>query len=136
MGNARLAEVFHSDVHSVLLATRSFFEGVDFPGDSCSVVAVMRFPNVRPDDPLTLARRRSVESRGGSGWAEYQEPVMQLVFRQAAGRVIRRVDDRGVVAVLDPRSGSKGYARRALLGLVPSDFTMSLGDVGKFLEPR
>jgi hypothetical protein len=58
------------------------------------------------------------------------------VYRGAVGGPFLCARDRGVVAVLDPRSGSKGYARRALLGLVPSDFTMSLGDVGKFLEPR
>jgi ATP-dependent DNA helicase DinG len=134
MPNARLAELFHGDTHSVLLATRSFFEGVDFPGDSASVVVIMRFPNLRPDDPLTLARRRVIEGRGGSSWMEYQEPSMQLLFKQAAGRVIRRIDDQGIVAVLDPRSGSKQYARRALLSLVPSDFSDSMDDVRKFLS--
>ena len=59
---------------------------------------------------------------------------MQILFKQAAGRAIRRVDDRGVVAVLDPRSGSKAYAKRALLGLLPSDFTDQLGDVNTFLN--
>lgn len=133
MSNAALAEEFAKDTHSVLLATRSFFEGVDFPGATCSLVIIVRFPNLRPDDPLTLARRRHIESRGGSGWVEYSEPAMQLIFRQAAGRVIRRVTDRGVVAVIDPRSGSKGYAKTALRSLAPSDYTDSLEAVGRFL---
>jgi len=134
MPNARLAELFREDTSSVLLATRSFFEGQDFPGEACSLVVIARFPNLRPDDPLTLARRRLIESNGGNAWVAYQEPSMQLLFRQAAGRAIRRVDDRGVVAVLDPRSGSKQYAKRALLSLLPSGYTDSLDDVGKFLN--
>jgi len=133
MPNSRLAELFHTDTRSILLATRSFFEGVDFPGDSCSLVVIMRYPNLRPDDPLTLARRKLIEKRGGNAWTEYQEPSMLMVFQQAAGRAIRRTDDKGVVAVLDPRSGTKQYARKALLSLVPSDFTDSLDDVKKFL---
>ena len=133
MPNSQLAAEFHRDTRSVLLATRSFFEGVDFPGDTCSAVVIMRYPNLRPDDPLTLARRKMIEAGGGNAWSEYQEPSMRLVFAQAAGRAIRRVDDKGVVAVLDPRSGSKDYARKTLLGLVPSDFTDSLEDVRKFL---
>jgi len=134
MANSRLAELFRDDTSSVLLATRSFFEGVDFPGESCSLVVVARYPNLRPTDPLVLARRRLIERSGGSSWMSYQEPSMQILFKQAAGRAIRRVDDRGVVAVLDPRSGSKEYARRALLGLLPSDFTDQLGDVNTFLN--
>lgn len=134
MPNNQLAERFHNDRHSVLLATRSFFEGVDFPGDTCSVVVIVRFPNLRPDDALVLARRRDIEARGGNPWTMYQEPAMQLVFRQAAGRVIRRVDDHGVVAVLDPRAGSKRYAERALRALAPSGYTMSIGDVHRFLS--
>lgn len=133
MSNAALAAEFTADVSSVLLATRSFFEGVDFPGEQCSLVVIMRFPNLRPDDPLVLARRRHVERRGGNPWIEYQEPSMQLIFRQAAGRAIRRVDDRGVVAVLDPRCGSKGYAKTALRSLAPSDYTDKLDDVRRFL---
>jgi ATP-dependent DNA helicase DinG len=136
MPNAKLAKLFHEDTHSILLATRSFFEGVDFAGDTCSLVVIVRYPNLRPDDPLTLARRRVIERRGGNSWVEYQEPAMQMIFSQAAGRAIRRTDDYGVVAVLDPRSGSKAYARRALTSLVPSDFTDSLDDVEKFLTPR
>jgi ATP-dependent DNA helicase DinG len=59
---------------------------------------------------------------------------MMVVFKQAAGRAIRRVDDRGVVAVIDPRAGSKSYGRRALLSLAPSDYTDSVEDVRRFLS--
>lgn len=134
MPNAELARRFHEDTHSILLATRSFFEGVDFPGDTCSLVVVARFPNLRPDDPLTAARCRKIQADGGNAWSGYQEPAMQILFRQAVGRAVRRIDDKGVVAVLDPRSGSKQYAKRALLGLKPSDYTDSLYDVEKFLS--
>jgi ATP-dependent DNA helicase DinG len=131
---AELARRFTEDTGSVLLATRSFFEGIDVPGESCSLVVIVRFPNLRPDDPLTLARRMLVEARGGRPWPEYQEPAMMVVFKQAAGRAIRRVDDRGVVAVIDPRAGSKSYGRRALLSLAPSDYTDSVEDVRRFLS--
>ena len=131
--NATLAHRFTEDTSSVLLATRSFFEGVDFPGETASLVIVVRFPNLRPDDPLTLARRQHIEKHGGSAWIDYQEPAMQLVFRQATGRAIRRIDDRGVVAVLDPRCKTKGYAKTALRSLFPSDFTHSMDDVRQFL---
>ena len=133
MSNAELARRFREDTSSVLLATRSFFEGVDFPGDTCSLVIVVRFPNLRPDEPLTLARRKHIEAAGGNAWRDYQEPAMQLVFRQAAGRAIRRTSDRGVVAVLDPRCKTKGYAVTALKALQPSDFTHDMDRVQAFL---
>jgi ATP-dependent DNA helicase DinG len=131
--NAALAQWFKEDTSSVLLATRSFMEGVDFPGETASIVVIVRFPNLRPDDPLTLARRQHIERRGGNAWRDYQEPAMQLVFRQAAGRAIRRVTDKGVVAVLDPRCKTKGYAKTALRSLAPSDYTHSMDDVRTFL---
>lgn len=134
MSNAELARRFREDTSSVLLATRSFFEGVDFPGDTCSLVVVVRFPNLRPDEPLTLARRKHIEAAGGNAWRDYQEPAMQLIFRQAAGRAIRRTSDRGVVAVLDPRCKTKGYAVTALRALQPSDFTHDMGRVQAFLS--
>lgn len=134
MSNAELSRRFHEDKHSILLATRSYFEGQDFPGDTCSLVVIARFPNLRPDDPLTAARCRMIKEAGGNPWNQYQEPAMQILFKQAAGRAIRRVDDKGVVAVLDPRAGSKQYAIRALQSLQPSDYTQSLDDVRKFLS--
>jgi ATP-dependent DNA helicase DinG len=134
MSNAELARRFREDTSSVLLATRSFFEGVDFPGDTCSMVIVVRFPNLRPDEPLTLARRKHIEAKGGNAWRDYQEPAMQLVFRQACGRAIRRTTDRGVVAVLDPRCKTKGYAVTALRALQPSDFTHDMDRVRAFLS--
>jgi len=133
LSNAQLSQRFTEDTSSVLLGTRSYFEGVDFSGETASIVIIVRFPNLRPSDPLTLARRNLIEGRGGSAWTEYAEPAMQLLFRQAAGRAIRRVDDKGIVAVLDPRCASKAYAKTALKSLYPSDFTHSLDDVRGFL---
>lgn len=132
--SAWLAEQFAVDTHSVLLATRTFFEGMDFPGEACSLVVVVRFPNLRPDDPLVAARRDHVEAAGGNAWRDYQEPSMQLLCRQAAGRAIRRIDDYGVVAVLDPRCGTKAYAKATLRALRPSVFTMDVSDVSAFLN--
>ena len=134
MPNAHLAQQFHNNTHSVLLATRTFFEGVDFPGDTCSLVVIMRYPNLRPDDPLTLARRHQIENQGGNPWTDYQEPAMQLLFKQAAGRAIRTTTDKGVVSVLDPRSGTKAYAKRALQNLQPSHYTQNHHDIRTFLN--
>ena len=108
-----LLEWFLETPHSVLLATRSFWEGVDIPGEDLSLVVLDKMPFPTPGDPLHSARMKAVEEAGGSSFGEYMTPLMTLSLKQGFGRLIRRGTDWGVVAILDERLSSKGYGRRA-----------------------
>lgn len=115
---ALLLDRFATDESSCLVATRSFWTGVDVPGPSCVLVVLDRLPFSRPDDPLALARRERAERAGGSGFADVDLPAAALVLAQGAGRLIRSRTDRGVVAVLDRRLATAGY-RTVLLDALP-----------------
>ena len=115
---AALLEQFGSEEQSCLVATRSFWTGVDIPGPSCVLVVLDRLPFSRPDDPLAQARRENAERHGGSGFGDVDLPAAALVLAQGAGRLIRTRSDRGVVAVLDRRLATAGY-RQALLDALP-----------------
>ena len=104
---AALLEAFKSSPRAVLLGTRSFWEGVDVPGDSLSVVMITKIPFEVPSDPLVAARSETFEDPFG----EYQVPEAILKFRQGFGRLIRSASDRGVVAILDRRVLTKQYGR-------------------------
>jgi len=104
---AALLEAFKSSDRAVLLGTRSFWEGVDVPGDSLSVVFITRIPFEVPSDPLVAARSETFEDP----FNEYQVPEAILKFRQGFGRLIRSASDRGIVAILDKRVISKQYGR-------------------------
>ena len=115
---AVLLDRFAEDEQSCLVATRSFWTGVDIPGPSCVLVVLDRLPFARPDDPLAQARRENAERHGGSGFGDVDLPAAALVLAQGAGRLIRSRTDRGVVAVLDRRLATAGY-RNALLDALP-----------------
>ena len=115
---AALLEQFGLEEQSCLVATRSFWTGVDIPGPSCVLVVLDRLPFSRPDDPLAQARRENAERHGGSGFGDVDLPAAALVLAQGAGRLIRTRTDRGVVAVLDRRLATAGY-RHALLDALP-----------------
>jgi ATP-dependent DNA helicase DinG len=115
---AALLQQFGADERSVLVATRSFWMGVDVPGPSCVLVVIDRLPFQRPDDPLAEARRAAAERAGGSGFRDVDLPAAALVLAQGAGRLIRSRRDRGVVAVLDRRLATAGY-RDVLLDALP-----------------
>ncbi len=104
---AALLEAFKSSPRAVLLGTRSFWEGVDVPGDSLSVVMITKIPFEVPSDPLVAARSETFEEP----FSEYQVPEAILKFRQGFGRLIRSASDRGVVAILDRRVLTKQYGR-------------------------
>jgi ATP-dependent DNA helicase DinG len=129
---ARLAARFRDEVASVLVATRTFFEGVDVPGQSLSLLVLDRLPFPRPDDPLLAERGRRVERRGGSKFGEVWLPSAAVSLQQALGRLIRSESDRGVMAVLDRRLADAGYARRLLVSLPPARLTRSIHDVRQF----
>lgn len=117
MPKPRLIESFSSDETSTLVATMGFWEGIDVPGRSLSLVVIDRLPFARPNDPLTQARRDAVEGRGGSPFAEVDLPHAAMMLAQGAGRLIRNESDRGVVAVLDSRLTQRRYGQRILHSL-------------------
>jgi ATP-dependent DNA helicase DinG len=128
----RLAARFRDEVASVLVATRTFFEGVDVPGQSLSLLVLDRLPFPRPDDPLLAERGRRIERRGGSKFGEVWLPSAAVSLQQALGRLIRSESDRGVMAVLDRRLADAPYGRRLLASLPPAPLTRSIDDVRRF----
>ncbi len=110
-----LIEHFRSDESSCLFATMGFWQGVDVPGDACSLVVIDRLPFARPDDPVAEARR---ERAGPAAFSVVDVPHAAIRLAQGAGRLIRSATDRGVVAVLDPRLAEASY-RPAILGALP-----------------
>ncbi len=133
---ARLAARFRDEVGSVLVATRTFFEGVDVPGESLSLLVLDRLPFPRPDDPLLTERGRRIERRGGSKFAEVWLPEAAVSLQQALGRLVRSETDRGVMAVLDRRLADAGYARTLLASLPPVRLIRSPADVRAFFAGR
>ncbi len=134
MGNQRLLERFREEVGSVLFATASFWEGVDVPGESLSLVAITRLPFSYVGDPLLEGRMEYMErALGKSGWRDFYLPRTVMRFRQGLGRLIRRADDRGIVLVLDPRLTRRSYSRPFLSslpdGLEPT--LLSASEVGE-----
>lgn len=106
---AELTRAFIDDDSSVLVGTRSLWQGLDAPGTTCRLVIIDRLPFPRPDDPLMKARQQAVESAGGNGFMKVAVTSSALLLAQGAGRLIRRTCDRGVVAILDPRLVTKSY---------------------------
>jgi ATP-dependent DNA helicase DinG len=116
---AQLVKQFAADEPTCLFGTLSLWQGVDVPGPSLRLVVIDRIPFPRPDDPLASARTRAIESRGGNGFMEVSAAHAALLLAQGAGRLLRTVDDRGVVAVLDPRLVTKRYGEFLRASLPP-----------------
>jgi ATP-dependent DNA helicase DinG len=116
---ADLVKQFAGDTTSVLLGTISLWQGVDVPGESCSLVIIDRIPFPRPDDPLVAARQQRVDRSGGSGFRSIAVPRAALLLAQGAGRLLRTQKDRGMVAVLDSRLNSANYAGFLVQSLPP-----------------
>jgi ATP-dependent DNA helicase DinG len=111
-GDAQLSELtrrFVEDESASLFGTLSLWQGVDVPGATCQLVIIDRIPFPRPDEPLTVARQRSVAEAGGNGFMAVAASHAALLLAQGSGRLIRRLSDRGVVAVLDPRLVTARY---------------------------
>ena len=119
-----LLRQFAADEATCLFATAGFFQGVDVPGRTLSQVVVDRLPFPRPDDPLLTARR---ERLGAAAFREIDVPRAAMMLAQAAGRLIRTADDRGVVAVLDRRLGTAGYRWDIVNALPPMRRTRDRG---------
>ena len=123
---------FKSTPHAVLLATSSFWQGVDVVGEALSCVIVDKLPFASPGDPIVAARIEAIAARGGSAFGEYQVPLAVLALKQGLGRLLRHRLDRGVLAVLDPRLKTMAYGRRFLSSLPPAPVTHAIDDVERF----
>jgi ATP-dependent DNA helicase DinG len=115
----------------VLVASASFWEGVDLPGDALQLVVIDKLPFPPPNDPLVEARVRHIEQAGGNPFKDYFLAEAAVALKQGAGRLIRRESDRGVLAVCDPRLVQMGYGRRLRAALPPMRM---LEDEAAFLE--
>jgi ATP-dependent DNA helicase DinG len=114
-----LVERFAKDETSILLGTMSLWQGVDVPGNSCILVAIDRIPFPRPDEPVMAARSSQADAAGGSGFMQVSMPRAALLLAQGTGRLIRSVEDRGVVAILDSRIVTKRYGSVLLNSMPP-----------------
>jgi ATP-dependent DNA helicase DinG len=123
---------FRVTPHAVLLATSSFWQGVDVVGEALSCVIIDKLPFASPADPITAARIEALRERGSDAFNDYQVPVAVLALLQGLGRLIRHRNDRGVLAVLDPRLRTKGYGRRFLESLPPAPLTSDLSALTRF----
>ena len=130
-----LVEAFAADEDSCLVGTLSLWQGVDVPGRTCRLVIIDRIPFPRPDDPVSQARSEAVAAAGGNGFMSVAATHAALLLAQGAGRLIRRADDRGVVAVLDSRLRTARYGAflaRSMPPLWPTrDRDVVLGALGR-----
>jgi ATP-dependent DNA helicase DinG len=131
-----LLETFRTTPGAVLLATASFWQGVDVVGDQLSCVIVDKLPFASPGDPVVAARIERLRNRGENPFGEYQVPVAILTLKQGLGRLIRSSSDRGILAVLDSRLVQKAYGRRFLESLPPARLVHDRAALEGFLDPR
>ncbi len=131
---ALLLEEFRAAGNAVLLGAASFWEGVDVRGEALSLVAIDKLPFAAPDDPILEARLSAIREEGGNPFFDHQLPVAALALRQGVGRLIRAVDDRGVLMLCDPRLTSARYGHLFLDALPPMPRTRELADVEAFFS--
>ncbi|HKY02239.1 MAG TPA: ATP-dependent DNA helicase [Burkholderiales bacterium] len=118
--------------NAVLLASASFWEGVDVRGDALSLVVIDKLPFAPPDDPVMQARLESLRKQGGNPFMDYQLPQAAIALKQGAGRLIRDERDRGVLMICDPRLASKPYGKTLVASLPPMRRTRDLAAVEAF----
>ncbi len=129
----QLVARFRADGDAVLVATMSFWEGIDVPGRALRLVVIDKLPFAVPTDPLFAARSRALEAEGGNPFRDLALPMAALTLKQGFGRLIRSRADRGVVAILDRRVSTKGYGRALVSSLPPAKRATSLDDVRAFV---
>jgi ATP-dependent DNA helicase DinG len=122
--------------NAVLLATGSFWEGVDVKGEALSIVAIDKLPFAAPDDPLLRARLEGIRRKGGNPFFEYQLPQAVLALKQGVGRLIRDFADFGVIVLGDPRLSTKAYGSVFLRALPPSPVITDSAVGAAFLTER
>lgn len=133
-GHAALLNAFRKTPNAVLLGVRSFWEGVDVPGDALTLLVIDKLPFPVPSDPLHRARAERAEDATGDGFANYSVPQAALTLKQGLGRLIRTQQDVGLAAVLDSRLVRMGYGRRLLRSLPPFPLITGLEEATGFLE--
>jgi ATP-dependent DNA helicase DinG len=114
MPPTKMVEAFKADLDSVIFGTDSFWRGVDVPGQALSNLIITRLPFSVPDNPVLEARLEEIQRRGGNKFFDYQVPEAVIKLKQGFGRLIRTRDDRGIVAILDPRVLTKAYGKQFL----------------------
>ncbi|EOC0206863.1 ATP-dependent DNA helicase [Cronobacter dublinensis] len=130
---SQLLEQFISAGNALLVATSSFWEGVDVRGDALSLVIIDKLPFTSPDDPLLKARMEDCRLRGGDPFDEVQLPDAVITLKQGVGRLIRDVDDRGVLVICDNRLVMRPYGAVFLKSLPPTPRTRDIGEAARFL---
>ncbi len=129
-----LLEEFRITPNAVLLGTSSFWQGVDVQGEQLSCVIIDKLPFAVPSDPVVAARMKAIEADGGNAFAEYQIPSAVIALKQGFGRLIRSLNDHGVLVLLDPRLQRQRYGRIFMESLPPYRVTQRLEDVREFFE--
>ena len=129
-----LLEEFRNDIHSVLLATSSFWEGVDVQGEALSLVVIDKLPFASPQDPVVESRIEAIQKSGGDAFNEYQVPQAIISLRQGLGRLIRNRMDRGVLSILDGRILSRSYGQTMMRSLPDFKLTRRFEDVDAFFS--
>ena len=127
-----LLEEFRVTPNAVLFGTASFWQGVDVQGEALSCVIIDRLPFAVPSDPVVQARMKAIEEAGGRAFTEYQVPEAVLTLKQGFGRLIRSLEDRGVLVLLDPRVRTQRYGQTFLQSLPPYRVTQTITDVEAF----
>lgn len=128
----KILSIFREDTTSILCGTRSFWEGVDVPGEALSLVIIDKIPFAPPDDPLLRERIRICDESGGNGFQDIQLPEALAILKQGIGRLIRSKTDRGVMVLLDSRVYSKFYGKEVFRNFPPSPCTRNIKDVERF----
>ena len=129
-----LLEKFREDTHSVLLATGSFWQGVDVPGETLSCLIIDKLPFDSPGDPLVAARIDVINNKNGNPFMEYQVPSAIITLKQGLGRLIRKSSDRGILAVLDKRIIKSGYGRFFINSLPEMNISRNLEDLNGLID--
>ena len=127
-----LLEEFRATPNAVLFGTSSFWQGVDVQGEALSCVIIDRLPFAVPSDPVIQARMKAIEEAGGHPFSDYQVPAAVLTLKQGFGRLIRSLEDRGVLVLLDPRIRTKSYGETFLASLPPYRVTSTITEVVEF----
>ena len=131
---ARLLQLFRKKKNPVLLATSSFWQGVDVAGDQLSAVIIDKLPFASPSEPVVAARIERINAQKGNAFSDYQVPEAILMLKQGLGRLIRTASDRGILAILDSRLTSKGYGKRFLASLPPARQVSTMQEVRDFFH--
>ena len=127
-----LLDRFRASGQATLVATMSFWEGVDVPGRALRLVVLDKIPFAVPTEPVVAARCAKIESEGGNPFSQYSVPSAAITLKQGFGRLIRSREDAGVVALLDRRADKRGYGKALLASLPPARRMKTLEEVRDF----